>query len=365
MSVKTIFTLNARDNVFLDVMKDYLNLNEDQIYSEIEYLFDELGLILESKNINYQDLKKGLIPSLDRKEVAFVFDTNRIKSGSYGADVFEHLLPAFSNTGSHSVLCGDYIGDDELKETLYEEFRNRLLTNCEIDYRHHSQFYIVYINNLSEKMLESFSEKLDDYAGYVGYFDLTVTSFLKSYLSTILVNSFLISKNQVISAHEDDRDNKEDLNMYGYSFEENGFNVRSIQSMYFMLFLSYKIERGVIAGFESDTSFSLNAIGSDVMDIYDFELQVEEKKLGYLKSEKGGSLKKADLSEVTVQELEELIKLKLKDNYIYNLTFIKEHNTLKFNIMLDVTARDGIIRLNAALEYLPSEKVLRLITMFG
>jgi len=35
MAIETIFTLDARDNIFLEVMKSQFNLDENQIYTEI------------------------------------------------------------------------------------------------------------------------------------------------------------------------------------------------------------------------------------------------------------------------------------------------------------------------------------------
>jgi len=69
MATETIFTLDARDNIYLDVVKDMFNLDESRIYTEINGTFDNCISILNKKKINYQDLKSALVPS-DRNEIA-------------------------------------------------------------------------------------------------------------------------------------------------------------------------------------------------------------------------------------------------------------------------------------------------------
>ena len=366
MKAETIFTLDARDNILLETITGYFNLNENQVYDEINGAFRECISILNKKGINYQDLKNALIPSSDRNEIALVFDIEKIESSWYGLPVFENILPLLNKQSSNSVLSGDYIGDDLLSEKLRLSFIEEIISDKEIDYLHHSQFYIVYINNLSDKMVETINDGLKQYYPYVGYFALTYTSFIKTYLSTILVRLFVKCKTIIIAGHEDDRSNDEDVNMSGYPFEKNGYKCKSLQSIYYDLFLSYKIERKVFEGFQSDTAFSINAISKNVFDISDFNLLVEEKKLEHLLKAKEANLKRAGVTNLTLEEVEELIKNKISNNYIYNLTFLKQYNTLKFDILVETTRADNNnpVKLTVGLEYKPEDKTLRLITMF-
>jgi hypothetical protein len=366
MTVKTIFTLDARDNIFLDVIKNRYNLDHSIIYSVINDSFKKCISILEQKNINYQDLKNSLVPRSDRNEIAFVFDRNRIDSSSYGFNVFSKLIPLFSKESCNSVLCGDYIGDNKRKDKLKFSFYEHIKSDKQINYINHNQFYIVYINNLSDKMVATFNDGLKQFNPYVGYFDLTYSSFLKTYLSTILVRLFIKSKTIIIAGHEDDRNNEEDVNVSKYPFEKNGFKCKSIQSMYYSLFLSYKIERKVYEGFESDTNFAINAISENVLDISDFTILVKEDKLRYILNEKADNLERAGITNLTLDELEIIIKAKIRSNYIYNLSFLKQSGTLKFNILIETKRTDTnkLMKLVVALEYMPMDKILRLITMF-
>ena len=367
MDNKTIFTLDARDNVLLEVLKGYFSLDEHQIYKEINGLFDELIEILKSKKIDYRKLKSSLIPNSDRNEIVLVFDTDQIKSYSYGNEIFNQIIPNFENESSHSVLTGDFIGKNGLSQKLFEEFSENLITHKkEINYETHGQFYLVFLNNLSLKMVNDFQSNLSKYEPFVGYFDLNYSSYLKTYLSTILCKSFIKHKKIIVSGHEDDVSNDENCNMSGFSFEENGFTCKSLQSTYTDLFLSYKIEREVFSGFEEDTTFSINSITNNISEIKDFKINVDEKKLQYLIENKEGILKKSGILNINTTELEKLIFDRINKSYIYNLTYLNEYDTVKFDTLIEykVLDKDKIVKLTVALEYIESEKRLRLITMY-
>ncbi len=58
---------------------------------------------------------------------------------------------------------------------------------------------------------------------------------------------------------------------------------------------------------------------------------------------------------------------RLADNYIFNMTYMAEHETMRFNTILNFIMREGagkLVKLTVALEYKPSENRVRLITMF-
>lgn len=215
-------------------------------------------------------------------------------------------------------------------------------------------------------MIMDFDVSLNNYDGYVGYFNLNYSSFMKTFLSTILCKSFIKHKNYVIMGHEDDLENDVDYNMLGYDFEENNYIFKSLQSSYVELFLSYKIERPKLSEFDFDTEFSLNAVTKDITSIGNFKLIIEEDKLKYLIENKTGKMKKAGLISLEKKEIEDLIKEKIESNYIYNLSYSDEFNLVKFNIIIEISVPDSneIVKLLVALEYLSNDKILRLITMY-
>lgn len=176
---------------------------------------------------------------------------------------------------------------------------------------------------------------------------------------------FLLKKGKTfIMAHEDDRQNTEDINITLYDLEQCGYNVASLQSTYFSIFLTYKIERPVFQGDEADIEISLNAISSDIQPLNDFSVLLDEAKHGYLINQKLGKLHKAGLAKADRTQIELIIQAKVSGSYVYNLVYLEQHDVMKFNIMLEIGRSGGYAtRMTAALEYMPEKKTLRVITL--
>ena len=360
----TIFTLNARENILLEVARDYFSLTNPVIHREIQAIHFATQQILASKGIYYTDLRSGLVPSTDRHEAGFVFDSGCIGSSLYGVEVARVILPFLDKRTTQSVLCGDLLGDS--KDQIFKILNKSLVPVRSPVFNRDASLYCVYINNLSESVLERLHKELAKFPAYIGFIPATFASQAKIYLSTTLTPNFLKHNSQVIMGHEDDVPNEKNLNMTGYPFEDFGYKVISLQSSYFDLFLTYKIERSVHPGFEIDTEMALNAISDHVLPLTDCTVLLEEAKYGYLQSEKLSKLQKAGIAELDQIDLVELIQSKIAANYIYNLFYSEEHNVIKFNLMLEVPRREGgyPTRLTAALEYMPQQKTLRVITLF-
>jgi hypothetical protein len=163
-----IYTLNARGNIMLEVMQEHFGLDSRQMFVEISQSFDEFLKILVLKKIDYASLKSALIPNPDRIEAAFVFDTLLIASNWYGREVFDNIIPALDPSTTLSVLCGDLSGENSIQDRLYEEFIEAVNLVRDSEWKHSSQYFVVYINNLSESMLLSLCKTLNHYSGYIG-----------------------------------------------------------------------------------------------------------------------------------------------------------------------------------------------------
>jgi hypothetical protein len=364
--VKPLHTLNARGNIMLEVVRDHFQLLPEQMLKEIQALRHSVDDALALKGIKYDALKTALVPDVKRQEIALVFDTTAIQDDWYGQTVFSRVIPLFNRDSNHSVLVGDYIDTGVGQKLLFEAMQESTKLTRNVDYKHSSQFFIVYVNNLTQSMASKFHEGLLQWRGYVGCADMTYASRFKTLLSTMLTNSFIKHRNTIIQGHEDDRPNEEDVNMTGYPFEMHGYICRSVQSMLEGTLLAYKIERPVFSGFETDTEFSLNAISPNPLPIRDFVIEVEDVKLQYLKTAKPGSIAKAGLENIEANQLAEHIQSKISASYIYNLSFDVTHNVAKFNVIIELLRADktGSLRFLAALEYKPKSKILRLITLY-
>jgi hypothetical protein len=358
-----IFTLNARGNVMLEVMRDYFRLTNEHMHREIQGLHVATCEALRSKGIAYSQLKAGLVPIADRHEAAFIFDSQCIDSSWYGFEVAKVIIRRHRKQSMQSVLCGDLIGDDQ--QLIFDILQESLVFARSFGFVHGTALHCVYLNNLSDAALTEMHKALCEYKQYVGFIPATFASRAKTYLSTVLVNSYLKCGSTIILGHEDDRPNDEDVNIIGYPFEDFGYRVLSLQSSYVDLFLSYKIERPVFPGFEVDTEMSLNAVTPSVLPIDDFTIEIEDAKLNYLKTDKLGKLQKAGIAELDGDELAHLIRRKVAASYIYNLCYLSEHDVIKFNVMLEIPRADGgyPTRILAALEYQPGKKNLRVITL--
>lgn len=362
-TVQPILTLDARDNVMLEVVRDYFKLSDPVVRREIQGMHLATQKVLASKGIKYADLRAGLVPSTDRHEAGFIFDSQCIESSWYGLEVARAILPLVDKRTTQSVLCGDLLGNDQsLILSILEE---SLVLSRSLEFVHGTLLYCVYINNLSDAALRTVHSKLAHFPAYVGYIPATFASRAKTYLSSTLVNSFLKNGPRVIMGHEDDRPNEENVNMAGFPFEEFGYQVFSLQSSYFDVFLGYKIERAVYDGFKVDTEMALTAVADHVMRLEECIVLLEEAKHSYLMSEKAGKLHKAGIADLDREDLAGLIKSKIAASYIYNLAYLEEHDVIKFNLMLEVARRDSgyPTKLTAALEYMPKKKTLRVITL--
>jgi hypothetical protein len=366
MKIQPVHTLNARGNVMLEVMRDYFKLTPERLLREIQGMRSQVASILKKKGVNYDELKAALVPDQEKLEIALVFDASRIENGWYGLEIFQKVIPLLDPKTKNSILTGDYIGDDEKQDILFEAFQEAIYPFRPINYLHSSQFFIVYVNNLTDTAFQRLADGLGEFHGYVGFANTTYSSPFKTFLSTMLVNLCVKSAKTIIQEHEDDRGNDENVNMSGFPFEEHGYKCLSVPSNLFGVLLTYKIERPIYSGFEVDTDFSLNAVTSKVRRLDDFDIQVEEAKLDYLKSYKADSLKFAGLSAVTSEELQGIIRGKMLSSYIYSMSHSNEHNVTKFNIIIEIdgAASGEPFRLLAALEYRPDEDILRLITLY-
>lgn len=357
----SIWTLNGRDSIQLDLVRDYFNLHDSRMRREILVAHAATTKILQDKGIEYSGLRKALTPQIDRLEACFIFDT---ESGGQSVHVADALIPLLDRRSSCSILCGDLLHPDQDAAFLLLSRHLHLHRNHEIS--HTTQLYCVYINNLSKKMFEDIHVGLQDIDAYVGYVPTTFSSDIKDWLSFTLTAAYLKSGRRVVNGHESDVSNDEDYNMKSWPFEKYGYEIRSLQEHYFDLFLRYKIERAVLPYFKSDTRHSLNAISDAPMALTDLSVLVDEEKIGYLRDNKGGSIKRAGLAGMSGAELASLIKSKITCGYIYNLRHSADLDQSFFNLILETHAPDSSTRsrLTVGLEYRPDQHDIRLITMF-
>jgi len=361
----TIHTIDARDNVLLDVMQEGFALSSLGVRRAIRAAADDVIAILESKGIAYSDLKSALTPQKDKHEAVWFFDRMAIEDTWYGRSVHDAVLACIDRSGPHSILHGDLLGSPQQQSWLESQVRAHLVPSGNkwewIDSR---QLFCIYVNNLSGPMIQCMHARLTHARAFVGYADTTLKSPLKVLLSLVLPQAYLLHGDVALQAHADDLPSATNENTLGYPFERHGYRCRSIGESLAGLLLSYKIERPVLPGFETDTRHSLTAISDSPRDLESTDIVIEPAKLNYLAQNKAGSIELITRLSRGF-DLTQLIKSKLRSNYIYSLAFSAAFDVAKFNIMLEVgTDSEKPARFLAALEYRPTENTVRLITLY-
>ena len=73
-----IFTLNTRNNIIWETIRNRLNTTTEEFNAEINFQFKEFLNYLFSKKIEYKQLKSALIPNRDKDkyELLFCFGAN-------------------------------------------------------------------------------------------------------------------------------------------------------------------------------------------------------------------------------------------------------------------------------------------------
>lgn len=370
-----IFTFDNRGNILFSVMKNMFKLTDAEMYREINIQHSHLCELLKNKSVDYTKLKPALSPNQDENcgEYALVFDTMKISNSFYGYEVFKTLLPIISEfqNSTYSILNGDFIPIDNtietqifIKNVLFNEMKQYNAT----EYKHSSQYYIVYFNKLTHTQIKTLIDVLSMLPYFIGILDLTYTtkSIVKKLLSLILVRLAVVNKNNVILAHESGEDFSSNINLCGYPFEENGFKIVSVSEELFGTLLSYKIENHFPD--PDDIGLSINAISVYTNDISELSLTIEnEKFINYLKKEDHGKaqlLRILNLYDISKDKLAMVLFKEIKKCYFYNLDFLNEYNTVKFNVCIELPTKAGKLRKTMiSLEYLSTINKLRLITI--
>jgi hypothetical protein len=363
MTDLTIHTLDARDNVLLALAQGFFTLDDQTLNHVIVDAASYTMQALSSRGIEYGDLRWALTPRPHKREVALIFDLERVGTWSYGGTIHQALLPMFGHVGSRSVLHGDLSGP---QDTVASLLSLHLVPARDVLARRATAFYCVYVNNCSPAMVDELSCRLGGVPSYVGYADVTFASQFKAYLSTKVSVAYVISDRIIVQGHADDAPENANENELGYAFHESGFQSRSVSDSHFGLFLSYKIERPVLGTDRRDVTFSLAAISSRPRGIETCDIEIDERRLEYLERAKRGTLERLGVLGRPVDALRSLIRAKLESTYIYNLCFRSDYGVASFNMLLELDPADGTepLRTVAGFKYKAQERMIELLTLF-
>lgn len=365
-----IYTINTRSSILYPLIKSYFKLSETKIYNILNQEFEAMKKHLKNKGINYEDLKRALIPNQDKdnNEVCFVFDSTLIENSMYGYEIFNKIIQLQDQQSTYSILAGDYtdiLNEIPNSQLILRETLLNSLTKCNNSfYQNSSQYYLVYINSITASQMDTIINGLQKYNWFYGYAIINYHSKFKSYLSHILMNICIKAKNTIILSHPTDYEDSENINILGYPFEQNLFNIISINEESFSTFLSYKIES--LIPDKDDIGFSFKALFPKFDSLEKLSLNISDGKWGYLSNNttgKGGILNSLSFDTISKCDFTKEIYKLICSNYIYKINK-NEYNDYMFNVCIELpTKKNNLRKTTVSLKYHPNSGIIDIITI--
>ena len=359
-----IHLLDTRSSIFFDVLQRSFRLDNVELNKEINFMFSETVRALKEKNIDYDKLKNALLPShKGYKEYVFIFDSAKIDSSWYGLEFFRKLFSTIKHDNTLSFLYGDIlshgVNQSKIAEIIFENVKFAHSTTFQCS----AQYFVIYVNHISNEQINDIELSLIDYEPYIGSADTTFHSRLKLLLSLCLSSLCVKYKNKVILPHESDRDDRENINLVGYPYDEYGFEIYSVNEVNYGLFLSFRIDSLYLG--ERDHEFSLSAIAHESLPLPECKVIVPQAKLDYLRNAKGDILHRLGLYDCSACQLAQVIENKLSRAHLYNLKYSEQYLTSTFNIFIESLTTNGTYaKTMVALKYLPDEHAVQIVTLY-
>jgi hypothetical protein len=357
-----LHTLEARDNVMLDVVfAGKQEKSGEEIRQEIVAALATAVRALERRNLRYSDFVTALTPQLQKKEIAFLFDSRQMGNW-YGFEAAEAVLPLLDRSSSNSILTGDIVCHDQ--DLAVRALNEKATFWRDVEVRDVLQLYCVYINNLSPSSFHNLSTNLQrSCAAAIGFVDCTYSSTFKNILATCIGTRYVKRRADFLNSHPYDSEIDANENGPGWPLETYGYRCWSIDDMSFNLFMNYKIQNSLAPLAFHDGHFSMAAATGIWEDPRSVDIVINPAKLGYLKQEKSGTLSRAGLDDLTEGEIAEQLQQRMAQSYIFNIKWNSDIGYSTFATMLEFERQGRIVSLRAALRY--EEASLQLVTLFG
>ncbi|WP_129127022.1 hypothetical protein [Geomonas oryzae] len=361
-----IYTFDARNIIVWNVIKSSFEMNPVEMHKEIIDAFEQTKEQLKKTGVSYDKFKNVLVPNKDKHEACFIFDSQRtVNSVSYGTEIFNHILPEIMKIQNAAVFYGDILcgHSRDVQIRMCTEFYNKINRTDRINFQHSRQYFAVYVNNLSARNIQIIDKSLENCVSYVGFADLTFSCFLKDVVASCIGQGFIKIGNKIfVSTPFDDIDNG-----HGYipfDCDQYPVDIFGVEDIYFGSFLSYKIQRRYVDSDNEDQFWGLNAVTTTPTILAGYDIEIEDNKYDYLMQKKGGSLSITGLNAMTKNELIKVLKSQINTNYIFNISFSKEFDCLKFATLVEIYCGKIRRKYLAAFQVKKEKKTLRLISMY-
>lgn len=359
---KTHF-INTRDTTTFDIIKN--PDSENTIFNELYYYHNTLKNELKNENINYDNLKKCLIPA-NNGDVAFIFDWQNIERADYGDYILSLLLPFLLNN-NFCYLHGDYISlidSEEIKINKINAINNAVYKKTNTINSLYTS-YVVYITNIGLKK----ALKIDSYLSrneisYIGFADLNINNLFKSFLSATISQSFIKSNNNIIQCNEDSLECYSSTNPCFLSLKKYFNKFIEVPSYYYNLFLLYKIPCLVEPqNKDRQLYYSFKYLNQNIDNnfIKNYSVMIDDRKINYLYNKKTYITDKWNIE--NPEELKKFLTLKIEQSLlfgeIFNLELKKEDYTYQFDICIEHLN----LKYSVGLKLIPKEQQIRFITL--
>ena len=361
-----IYTFDARNNVTWNVIKGYFSLDNTTMHKEISDALENLKDILKNNNLEYSSFKNVLIPLQDKMDVFFVYDSEKtVNKSCYGYEILDSIIPELMNIEKVSVFYGDIIGGNtrESQLRIKKELQKSIPNYDFTDYQYSNQYFVVYLTNITKKMKTEIDIKQIKCQSYIGCIDMSFSCYLKNVLSMCIGVRFIKIKNKICVPTPLD-DMVHPRVYLHFDCSELDYEFIGIEETLFSSFLSYKIERSYFEFDNEDQLLALNAIIPDPVVLSNYEIEIDDKKLEYLRNKKKGTLQITRLDELSKENLIVLLQHKINTNYIFNISFNNSYNCLKFATLIEIRNDNNQRKYLAAFEINIPKKRLRLISMY-
>ena len=354
--------INTRDTVIFDTIDK--KVDDISIFNELYYYIEELQKQLKNIGIDYNDLKKCLIPA-NNGDIAFIFNWQNINNEAYGEYILSLLMP-FLLKNNFCYIHGDYgfLTDSyNVQINKFNALNNALYKR--INFISPSSCYVVYITNIGlKKALEIDSYLKRKEISYLGFANLNNNNLFKTILSVIITQAFIKINNNIIQPSADNLVCEKN-NDFNFITLKRYFNqVINVPSYYHDIFLLYKIPSIIEPQYKDRELFlTFKYLNNSIENTFfkDFEIVIDDNKIDYIFTKKRYIADKWNIH--NKEELKKFLILKIQQSLlsieIFNLEIKKEYSTYQFDICIEHLKIKYIV----GLKLLAKEKQIRFITI--
>lgn len=366
----SIHCVDTTSYTLLGSLEELLDLQPWSLGGLIRDAHREVVEDLRSEGVDYEQLNAALVPKPDRLEVAFVFDsTKATEPNLYGYSFAEVWIPLLRRLGPRKTTYS--LGDVLVlpNELTWEVLEKRLVGRPDFPRTHTNMYYALYVSNMTRNQLEQVhAALLESLEGYLGYVDCSTWNPLK--VGLILPQVGLRIGDTILTA----ADEAGRGNLPGYPFEESGYRVVGVKEYLYEILLSHRRDNGVPGWAAEDSSMALTALMGSREPLATTSVVVDASRLDYLKARHQPSLERAQLSEVTADELAQAIREKFETGLVFNLRSVAgarngapapELDAFMYSVQVEFLTKNGEMRrFQAGLKYTSATHASELVTFY-